>query len=279
MSASPGGVYSLTSVRHPGTDRDPANYQLIPADSLKIGGTLLEKRVTVEGIGAPVVAIGREEKKDFRQGVHRRSGSTAVRPGLCASRVVARSWHFSSHSSTKQVSLGKHTYPLAADLTTAAAVGLIRERPQKLAPPAHAASGKIQRDGAADPPAGLRPQPHPGHLRARAAGHAGLVGADDQRLARGSCRFAIVTSSGSTATRAAIRFPYSAALFRKELDAVSRAFPSRNGIILVGHSMGGLLSRLMVTERGRKDLAGLLRQTAGRDRPAGARASSCCRTP
>ena len=47
-------------------------------------------------------------------------------------------------------------------------------------------------------------------------------------------------------------YPYSAALFRKELDAVARAFPDRKGIVLIGHSMGGMISRLMVTDAGDK---------------------------
>jgi pimeloyl-ACP methyl ester carboxylesterase len=47
-------------------------------------------------------------------------------------------------------------------------------------------------------------------------------------------------------------YPYSAVLFRQELDAVARAFPDRKGIVLVGHSMGGMISRLMITDVGDK---------------------------
>ncbi len=47
-------------------------------------------------------------------------------------------------------------------------------------------------------------------------------------------------------------YPYSAALFREELDAVARAFPNRQRVILIGHSMGGMISRLMVTDVGDK---------------------------
>ena len=47
-------------------------------------------------------------------------------------------------------------------------------------------------------------------------------------------------------------YPYSAALFREELDGLVRAFPNHKRIVLVGHSMGGLLSRLMITDAGDK---------------------------
>jgi pimeloyl-ACP methyl ester carboxylesterase len=43
-------------------------------------------------------------------------------------------------------------------------------------------------------------------------------------------------------------YPYSAALLRRDLDGIKRAFPARKPIVLVGHSMGGMISRLMVTD-------------------------------
>ena len=42
--------------------------------------------------------------------------------------------------------------------------------------------------------------------------------------------------------------PYSALLLRRELDALNKAFPDHRPIVLVGHSMGGILSRLMITD-------------------------------
>lgn len=45
-------------------------------------------------------------------------------------------------------------------------------------------------------------------------------------------------------------YPHSAALMRKELDEVRQAFPDHKDLVLVGHSMGGIISRLMVTDAG-----------------------------
>jgi pimeloyl-ACP methyl ester carboxylesterase len=47
-------------------------------------------------------------------------------------------------------------------------------------------------------------------------------------------------------------YPYSASLLRKELDGVDKAFPGHKPIVLVGHSMGGVISRLMITDSGDK---------------------------
>src|SRR5437879_7234118 len=45
-------------------------------------------------------------------------------------------------------------------------------------------------------------------------------------------------------------YPYSAALLRRELNGIAKTFPNRKPIVLVGHSMGGMICRLMVTDAG-----------------------------
>jgi pimeloyl-ACP methyl ester carboxylesterase len=42
--------------------------------------------------------------------------------------------------------------------------------------------------------------------------------------------------------------PYSALLLRRQLDALDKAFPNHRPILLVGHSMGGIISRLMIAD-------------------------------
>ena len=43
-------------------------------------------------------------------------------------------------------------------------------------------------------------------------------------------------------------YPYSAAILRRELDAVEKRFPLRKPMVVIGHSMGGMISRLMITD-------------------------------
>ena len=47
-------------------------------------------------------------------------------------------------------------------------------------------------------------------------------------------------------------YPYSASLLRKELDRMQRAHPGHKDIVIIGHSMGSLISRLMLTDAGDK---------------------------
>ncbi len=62
-------------------------------------------------------------------------------------------------------------------------------------------------------------------------------------------------------------YPYSAALLRKELDGVDHVFPDHKPIVLVGHSMGGTISRLMITDSG--DKIWIAYFAAGGDSPGG----------
>ena len=47
-------------------------------------------------------------------------------------------------------------------------------------------------------------------------------------------------------------YPYSAMLLRHDLDGIARAFPDHKRVVLIGHSMGGMLCRLMATDAGDK---------------------------
>src|SRR5881392_3860112 len=45
-------------------------------------------------------------------------------------------------------------------------------------------------------------------------------------------------------------FPYSAAILREELDEVEKQFPKLKPMVVIGHSMGGCISRLLLTDSG-----------------------------
>jgi pimeloyl-ACP methyl ester carboxylesterase len=47
-------------------------------------------------------------------------------------------------------------------------------------------------------------------------------------------------------------FPYSASILRQQLDAIERKFPLRKPMVVIGHSMGGCISRLLITDTGNK---------------------------
>jgi pimeloyl-ACP methyl ester carboxylesterase len=58
-------------------------------------------------------------------------------------------------------------------------------------------------------------------------------------------------------------YPYSAAILRQQLDAAERKFPLRKRMVVIGHSMGGCITRLLITDTGNKILAGYFWEAAG----------------
>ena len=47
-------------------------------------------------------------------------------------------------------------------------------------------------------------------------------------------------------------YPYSALILRRELDAIEKRYPLTKKMVLVGHSMGGCISRTLITDTGNK---------------------------
>ena len=246
----PDGEYVVTTQRPAGPDRNPADYVITPADSLTIGGTYFDKRVTVEGIGAPVVAAGREKKADFRKNF-----STPRLYGTATTIIRFRGHNaqieFFEPLSTERVSFAGHTSRLAADFTAPLALGLTIERPDKLGlarflhPGKYAETARLSRLQAYDP--NRIPVIFVHGLQDTPASWAPMINTlrEDPEIRRRYQFWVYSYPSGYP-------YPYSAALFREELDAIARAFPNRQRIILIGHSMGGMISRLMVTDVGDK---------------------------
>jgi pimeloyl-ACP methyl ester carboxylesterase len=247
---SPDGEYLLTTARHAGADRNPADYTIIPADSIVVGGTYFKERVTVPGVGAPVVAIGREEKMDFRK-------SFASRRLYAAATAIIR---FQNHRAqlefvepfaTDHVALDRSTLPLAADFSAPLAVGLASERPEKLGlvrllrPDKYADTARLARLQPYDPD--RTPVIFVHGLQDTPASWAPMINAlrADPEIRRRYQFWVYSYPSGYP-------YFYSAALFRQELDGVARAFPHHKRIVLIGHSMGGMISRLMITDAGDK---------------------------
>jgi pimeloyl-ACP methyl ester carboxylesterase len=247
---SPDGAYLLTSARHRGADRDPANYNIIPADSIVIGGTYFEERVAVPGVGAPVVAVGREERMDSRKSF------TSRRLYAAATAIIRFQNHraqieFVEPFATDHVTLDGHTLPLAADFSAPLALGLVTERPDKLGlvrllrPDKYADTARLTRLQPYDP--NRTPVIFVHGLQDTPASWAPMINAlrADPEIRRRYQFWVYSYPSGYP-------YPYSAALFRQELDGVAHAFPHHKRIVLIGHSMGGMISRLMITDAGDK---------------------------
>jgi pimeloyl-ACP methyl ester carboxylesterase len=246
VPAPDGEEYVIT--QHPAANQlwRPQDFDLIPADDLDVRGKLVLPRVTRQGAGAALVAVRNEQAPQIRQ--------RFVPPRIYfAVTAVA---HFSGRKcdvefinplATETISISGRRLPSDADFTAPLALGLSREHPEKIAVPAML-----------DP--------------ARFANRVGLIQVQPYDLKK----IPVLFVHGLDATPVTwtpmvnalwadpllrsnhqvwvfnyptgFPIPYSALLLRRQLDALDKAFPHHRPIVLIGHSMGGILSRLMISD-------------------------------
>ena len=244
----PGGM-QLTYTPDPRPDWNAALYEFVPADEIECGGTYITRRQTQDGLGAPLIAIRKEKRQDYREAFvaspYLFYGVTAVARFQGARCIIT----IADPLATDTITVVGHRFPLAADYTVALAMMLARERPEKLEiarlffPEKYAETARIARLEPYDPRKtpvlivhGLMSSP------ATWVPMVNTLRADP--VLRHNFQFWYFSYPSG------YPIPYSAALLRHELDAIDKAYPQHKRMILVGHSMGGVLSRLLLSDSG-----------------------------
>ncbi len=248
----PDGPWELTGTttitKEPILDR----LEFIPADQIELGGTYTSKRLTKPGLGAPLIAVVADAsellKKDtFAQGNHIYYGVTAIARFEGRRCIVS----FEDPLDQETTTLAGHRFPLAADFTAPLAVALVRENPKKMEldrvfhPAKYAETARLARLQPYNPDKipvicvhGLMDSP------ATWAPLINQLRADPAIRARYQFWFYSYPSG--------YPYPHSAAIFRRQLDEIKKAYPGHKDAVLIGHSMGGCISRLMITDTGDK---------------------------
>jgi pimeloyl-ACP methyl ester carboxylesterase len=242
------GNYTLACPKPADSEHDPNRYDLFPADTLKVGGKFFRTHSTVDGIGAPLVAVGRTENPSFREHFALRRVYASVTAVIKFSGRQAE-LEFVDPLASERITLGNHAFTLAADFTASTAMLMARERPERIGfarvfhPEVYADTARLfqlqQFDqtripvifvhGLQDTPAGWAPM---------------INSLQNDPWIRKHYQFWVFSYPSG------YPYPYSATLLRHDLDRIGRVFPNRKHVILVGHSMGGMISRLMITDTG-----------------------------
>jgi len=227
---------------------NPALYNFTPADQFDLGGSYVVERTTRDGLGAPVVAVGKEDNRLAKEnfGMQRiYYGVTAV-ARFSGSRCELS---FEDPLTTESIRFEDHQHPLAADFTAPLAVMLAAHDPKSLEimrvfrPADYAETAKI-----------VCLQPYDPNKTVVLAIH-GLM--DSQatwtpmiNALRGDPEIRKHYQFWFYSYPSGYPYPYSASILRHDLDAIGKRYPLRKPMVLVGHSMGGCISRLMVTDSG-----------------------------
>ena len=243
-------TYTLTTPKPVDPEHNPSRYDLFPTDSLKIGGTFFKTRSAVSGIGAPLVAVARAENPQFRQ---QHQLPRVYAPITAAIRFSGQKaeLEFVDPMKTEWVAIGKRTFPLAVDLTAPTAMLIARERPERLGfsrlmnPAKYADTARLCQLQQYDPT--RTPVIFVHGLQETAASWTPMIDTlrNDPWVRKHYQFWFYSYPSGYP-------YPYSAALFRRDLDGMDHAFPNHKRVILIGHSMGGMICRLMITDAGDK---------------------------
>lgn len=226
-------------------DLDVTERHFVASDSVVFKGKYASKKAIGEGVGAPLLAIlssPRTEFETFDKNFRYRNVTAIVTfEGDAATIDLVDPYD------SETIRFGGHSYPLHVDFGLNISYGLSEARIDKLGiarllnPRRYDATANLNRiqpydpkripvlfvHGLQDTPASFVPM------------YIDLMADPDIRE---KYQFWIFSYPSG------YPFPYSASLLRRELDRVSHAFPGHKDIVIIGHSMGGLLTRLMLTD-------------------------------
>lgn len=226
----------------------PSLYRFTPADQFDVRGSYVKNRTTRPGLGAPVVAVGRE--KNDTAAHHFRMLRTYYGVTVVA-RFEGRRCELSFEDplASEETRVGRREFPLAADFTVPVAVMLAEMEPKKLEitrliwPEKYAETARLVAMQPYDPTKTIILVVH--GLMDTQATWAPMMNAlrGDPEIRKNYQFWFYSYPSGYP-------YPYSALLLRRELDALRKAHGVVKPIVLIGHSMGGCISRLLITDAG-----------------------------
>lgn len=242
------GEFTLVWQPHVKPVWDPAQYELIPTSRLTITGSYVDQRVIKPGVGAPLVAKRvADQMHEYAPTPHFYYAATGMARFEGKRCVLA----LEDPMDIQNVRLGGRSFPLTADFTAPASMMLAEMEGQKLGmprmlhPSKYAATAHISRLEPYDPNKTVVLMVH-GLMSSPATwfpmlNH--LQGNDEIRRKYQFWFFSYPTG---------FPYAYSAAIMRRELDVAEKQYPMHKKMVVIGHSMGGCISRLLVTDSGQR---------------------------
>ena len=244
------GPILLTYRRDPPPQWNPELYTLRPADRFDVRGSYVRESLRKPGVGVPLVAVGREPNPDADRdfGLPRTFYGVTATLNFRGNRAVLA---LEDPLATEFVTLQGRRQPLAADFTVPLAVMLASVKPRQfeitrfLRPERYAGTTRLARLQPYDPDKTVVLVVH--GLMDTPATWAPLINSlrTDERIRRNFQFWFFSYPTGYP-------YPWSAALLRRELDVVQKRFPVRRPMVVIGHSMGGCISRLLLTDPGER---------------------------
>jgi pimeloyl-ACP methyl ester carboxylesterase len=245
------GELTLAGKKDPAKpDQNPSLFKLIPVDEVSYHGAYVKDDVRKDGIGAPLVAVRRLTPEQAAAmfappGIY--YGVTGVAEFEGARCILS----IKDPLAMETVTVDGHSYPLAANFTAALAMILAREKPQKLGfarllrPEEYAATFRVARLEPYNPNKSVVLVIH-GLMDTPATWVPLINNLRSDEVIRRNYQFWFYSYPSG------YPYPYSAMILRQELDAIEKKYPLGRKMVLIGHSMGGCISRTLITDTGDK---------------------------
>lgn len=246
------GAWRLTlTPPNPRPEYHPRNFQIYPTDRYDFKGKLVGERAIKQGLGAPVMVVGKDldytKIDQFAQGKQVYYGLTAlIRFNGANCEII-----LADPLEQETISLDQKEYPMAADYQAPMALALAELNLQKrelqglFKPNQFEGSARLARlqpynpkkipvlciHGLGNSPATWAPVID--YLRT------------DPEIRKNYQFWFFSYPSG-------LPYPLSAAILRNQLSQIRQRYPDHKDLVVIGHSMGGMISRLLLTDSGMK---------------------------
>ena len=240
------------SMTHDGKpEHNPAYFRILPSDRFQFKGSLVKDRTVKEGIGAPMVIASKgfdPTKFDpFIQGKNVYYGVTEVlqfKGRSCTASYV-------DPLSTENVKFGGREFPVAADFTAPIGLALAELKPRKVEilrmfkPGEFVNTARIARLQPYDP----KKIPI---LCIHGLGDSQATWAPMIEALRGDPVIRQNYQIWFYSYPTGYAYPLMAEVLRQKLDAINAYYPGHKPIVVIGHSMGGMIARELITDSGMK---------------------------
>ena len=228
---------------------DPNEFEIVPTDRYKFKGKLVGERSFKPGLGAPVMVSSRN--RDYTK-VDRFAQGESIFYGLTAAiefdgtrgRVFLR-----DPLQEEAIRVGDRSYAMAADFQAPLALALAELQPRKkelaamFKPSAHAGEARLARLQPYDPQ--KIPVLFIHGLSNSAATWVPMIESlrTDPVIRQNYQTWVFSYPTGAP-------YPIPAASLRRQLDQIREQHPDHKDIVVIGHSMGGMISRTLITDSG-----------------------------
>jgi pimeloyl-ACP methyl ester carboxylesterase len=230
---------------------DPSHYRILSADRFVFTGSLVRQRSLKAGIGAPMViaSTGFDPTKydPFIQGKNVYYGITQILH-FNGRNVTAA---YVDPLSTEEVKFGGRKYPVAADFTAPLGLAMAELRPRRIeiqrmfSPEKFATTTRLAR---LEP---YNPKKIP-IICIHGLGDSQATWAPMIEALRSDPFFRKNYQIWFYSYPTGFPYPLMASVLRKNMDAINAFYPDHKPVVIIGHSMGGMIARTLITDSGQK---------------------------